>query len=195
VDAIIEGAARLLERQRIANPFAPRDKSNLTTNRVAEAAGVSIGSLYQYFPGKEAIVAALVRARLRSTYDDLLDVLERDADAPLEVAVGHLVDRGLALKESHASTDAGMIQEALRNGLAEAAFTVDDEYVERFAAALEKRRDQLRPDLSPELAAYVLFQALRWVVIVTSVQKPDLARDPRFRAELEALVVRYLRAS
>jgi AcrR family transcriptional regulator len=198
VDAIVEGAARLLDRERVANPLSAqsaKDKSGLTTNRVAEVAGVSIGSLYQYFPGKEAIVAALVRARLRATYDDLLDVLESNADAPLETAVAHLVDRGLALKESYAATDAGMIREALRNGLAEAAFAVDDEYVERFAAVLAKRRDQLRPDLPPDVAAYVLFQAVRWVVIVASVQRPELVREPAFRKELETLVVAYLRTA
>lgn len=50
------------------------DEADLTTNSVAAKAGVSIGSLYEYFPGKEAIVAALferklahVRSRVPST--------------------------------------------------------------------------------------------------------------------------------
>ncbi|MGV0912578.1 TetR/AcrR family transcriptional regulator [Martelella sp. FOR1707] len=50
--AIVEAAARILESE---NPDA------LNTNRIAERAGVSIGTLYQYFPDKHAILVALIR--------------------------------------------------------------------------------------------------------------------------------------
>src|SRR5579864_7611638 len=51
VDALIEATARILVREGF-------DKAS--TNRVAEEAGVSVGSLYQYFPSKEALVAAVI---------------------------------------------------------------------------------------------------------------------------------------
>ncbi len=51
VRTILEGAARVLEERGLAG---------YTTNAVAERAGVSVGSVYQYFPGKEALTAALV---------------------------------------------------------------------------------------------------------------------------------------
>ncbi|MFA5120840.1 TetR/AcrR family transcriptional regulator [Zavarzinia sp.] len=51
VDAVLTAAAQLL---------GERGYGALTTNHIAERAGVSIGSVYQYFPGKEAIVAKLV---------------------------------------------------------------------------------------------------------------------------------------
>lgn len=51
VRAIIEATARILEQDGLGA---------FTTNAVAERAGVSIGSLYQYFPGKEALVGALI---------------------------------------------------------------------------------------------------------------------------------------
>ena len=51
VRTILEGAARVLEERGLAG---------YTTNAVAERAGVSIGSVYQYFPGKDALTAALV---------------------------------------------------------------------------------------------------------------------------------------
>jgi len=51
VRVIVEAAARILERDGLG-PF--------TTNAVAERAGVSIGSLYQYFPGKEALIGAVI---------------------------------------------------------------------------------------------------------------------------------------
>src|SRR5688572_11660030 len=54
VDAIVEGAIRILVRD---------GYGALTTIRIAECAGVSVGSLYQYFPNKQAIVAEIVRRR------------------------------------------------------------------------------------------------------------------------------------
>lgn len=52
VRAILEGAAQVLEREGYAAA---------TTDRIAERAGVSVGSLYQYFPNKDAILLALGR--------------------------------------------------------------------------------------------------------------------------------------
>jgi AcrR family transcriptional regulator len=51
VDALIEATARIL----VSEGF---DRSS--TNRIAEKAGVSIGSLYQYYPSKEGLVAAVI---------------------------------------------------------------------------------------------------------------------------------------
>jgi AcrR family transcriptional regulator len=54
-DAIVEAAAQILERH---------GADGLTTNDVAERAGVSIGTLYQYFPDKQAILIAAARREL-----------------------------------------------------------------------------------------------------------------------------------
>ncbi|MCF8589866.1 TetR/AcrR family transcriptional regulator [Gordonia liuliyuniae] len=62
---IVEAATRLLASEgRI-----------LTTNRVAERAGVSIGSIYQYFGGKQAILNEIARRHLRSGEDAINEVL------------------------------------------------------------------------------------------------------------------------
>src|SRR5260221_12453966 len=52
VEAILEAATDILIRE---------GAGRLTTNRIAERAGVNIASLYQYFPGKHAIIAELRR--------------------------------------------------------------------------------------------------------------------------------------
>lgn len=62
MEAILEAAARILDRQ---------GWGRFTTNAVAEVAGVSIGSLYQYFPNKLALVEAI----LRRHFDDVLSAL------------------------------------------------------------------------------------------------------------------------
>ena len=73
VEAIIEASARILEAEGLAG---------FNTNAVAALAGVSIGSLYQYFPGKEAILAALARREAEAF------------DAALGVALGEIGDLG-----------------------------------------------------------------------------------------------------
>jgi AcrR family transcriptional regulator len=64
VDAILEAAAEL---------FAGMGYARTTTNRIADRAGVSIGSLYRYFPGKDATLARLLAVH----HDDVRRVLER----------------------------------------------------------------------------------------------------------------------
>jgi AcrR family transcriptional regulator len=184
VDAIIEGAARLLESDRA---------KDLTTNRVAEIAGVSIGSLYQYFPGKQAIVAAVAQKRIRDTYDALLDRIEQSRELPLDDAVSAVVDSFVDMKIEHDKVDAGVIERLVRQGLVdEAAFTLDAEYVARFAAALESWKPKVRAELDAELGAFVLFQSLRAVMILGSLQRKDLVTDVRMRDELKTLMLSYL---
>jgi AcrR family transcriptional regulator len=59
----------------------------LTTNRIAQRAGVSIGTLYQYFDSKEAIVLAMLareREQILSTLDILLTNTDSDNPDPLK---------------------------------------------------------------------------------------------------------------
>lgn len=86
VAAILEATARILETE---GPDA------LTTNAAAERAGVSIGSLYQYFPNKTALLVELVRSERRS----LLERLERIPEWPaqdLQALVRALVEAAVA---------------------------------------------------------------------------------------------------
>lgn len=82
--------ARLLDAA--AELFLERGYDKTTTNHVAERAGVSIGSLYQFFPDKAAMLVALQAAwvaKLRSTMDTML--VGDAADLPLD----KLIDRVL----------------------------------------------------------------------------------------------------
>jgi AcrR family transcriptional regulator len=65
VNAVLEAAARILERHGL---------EGYTTNAVADRAGVSIGSLYQYFPNKDAVTAALIERESAVFLSDLAEV-------------------------------------------------------------------------------------------------------------------------
>ena len=75
VEDILEGAARVLARQ---------GARRFTTVRVAEEAGVSIGSLYQYFPSKEALLFRLQTDEWTETWGVLDEILSDVALRPLE---------------------------------------------------------------------------------------------------------------
>lgn len=89
VDSIIEAAARILESQGYAG---------LTTNSVARRAGISIGSLYQYFPNKASIIRALIDREAERLLEGIRRVQQGDdwrvtLDQLLEVAVHHQLRR------------------------------------------------------------------------------------------------------
>ncbi|XWN30080.1 MAG: TetR/AcrR family transcriptional regulator [Devosia sp.] len=78
-----------------ANVIETKGLAALTTNRAAERAGVSIGSLYQYFPDKEAILVALIREMRRDMLADILSAAERGRDKDLGDAMGLLIEASL----------------------------------------------------------------------------------------------------
>ena len=92
VAAILEAAARILETQGLGA---------YSTNAVAARAGVSIGSLYQYFPNKDSITRALIRRNVDALLADLRQVdCAARADTPMhalsqvvDVAVRHQLQR------------------------------------------------------------------------------------------------------
>jgi AcrR family transcriptional regulator len=72
---ILEAATRVLVRE---------GAHRFTTARVAEAAGVSVGSLYQYFPNKEAILFGLQTSEWQLTMGQLRQILTEQRRPPLE---------------------------------------------------------------------------------------------------------------
>nr|WP_152992323.1 TetR/AcrR family transcriptional regulator [Nonomuraea pusilla] len=71
VAVILEAAAQLFQRHGYAGA---------TTNKIAERAGVSIGSLYQYFPNKDALLVALAEHYLTQSAEQVAQVFSRAAE-------------------------------------------------------------------------------------------------------------------
>src|SRR3569832_100549 len=89
VDALVEATARLLVKEGF---------DTMSTNKIAQAAGVSIGSLYQYYPSKEALVAAVVDRHHEQTMEIVGAALPDIVARPLEEAVRGIVT---AANEAH----------------------------------------------------------------------------------------------
>lgn len=183
VEALLEATARVLVS-------AGYDRAS--TNRIAEAAGVSVGSLYQYFPGKEALVAALIERHSGEVRSLVLERMSEVACAPIEEAVRTVV-RGVF--------DAHLIDPRLHRLLHEQVPRVgrlgrllDDMRAleEVLVHFLEARRDELAPrDL--RAAARVIVEATEATVHGAALRE---APGPGPEAVLDALVemiVRYLK--
>lgn len=184
VEAILEATARVL----VADGYEAA-----TTNRIAEIAGVSVGSLYQYFPRKEALVAALVERHVREMLDLLGRALVEAARVPIAVAAPRLV---------RAMIDAHRIDPELHRVLAEQlpqVATLDEvRHVNRTAQGmlstyLEQRSDELRA-IEPDLAAFLIVQAVESITHAAVIEQPDMLERDQLVDEIAELVVRYLRA-
>ncbi|MGR8921952.1 MAG: TetR/AcrR family transcriptional regulator [Gammaproteobacteria bacterium] len=84
---VVEAAAQVLLDQ---------GYGRASTNRIAERAGVSVGSLYQYFAGKEAIYELVLERYLESLVAAVRDI---EMDSPTEVLFEAIVSRVLAVRE------------------------------------------------------------------------------------------------
>ena len=82
MDVMLEAAAQVLEAGGL-----PR----FNTNALATRAGVSVGSIYQYFPGKDAVMAALIRRESDRFDAALAEALDSASGLPLDQAIGALV--------------------------------------------------------------------------------------------------------
>jgi AcrR family transcriptional regulator len=183
-DAVLGAAARI---------FGSGKPENLSTNRVAEVAGVSIGSIYQYFPGKTAIATALGKRVVRQTFETLAEVIDRSRDEPLAVIVKRLVDSFIGLKLANLTMEQTLTREAFRIGFSEDLLALDPEMVALFTDRIRSLNGKVREDIDPNAAAYILYHSIRYTIIITSVKNPEVLRDPVFRREMIHLLFSALR--
>ncbi|MBJ6638773.1 MULTISPECIES: TetR/AcrR family transcriptional regulator [unclassified Streptomyces] len=107
--------------QAAAQVFCTTGYTAASTNAIAREAGVSPGTLYQFFPNKEAIAIELgdrLMHEMRETYGEALAPV--DPATPLEEAIGSAVDRFMAFNTEHPVFFALMHGPDLPGGITEA---------------------------------------------------------------------------
>ena len=168
VSAILEAAIQVL---------AQEGAQRFTTARVAEKAGVSVGSLYQYFPNKAAILFRLQSDEWRQTHEMLSEILQDAAKPPLE----------RLRKLVHAFVRSECEEAAVRTALNDAAPLYRDapEAIETKASGDRMFRifiDQLLPDATSaerNLASDLVMDTL-------SAVGQQFSQEPRTDKEIKA---------
>ncbi|MEP7455091.1 TetR/AcrR family transcriptional regulator [Phyllobacterium sp. SB3] len=126
VEAIISAGARILSDQ---------GWSGFTTNKVANVAGVSIGSLYQYFPDKMSLVGAIRRRHL----DDCLMIMRKlgGERMPLKQFAENLVQELIAAHRLHPGLHRVLLDEApIYKGLDDPNDAFEAEYMGHYQSAI-----------------------------------------------------------
>jgi len=116
VDAVVEASARILEAGGLGA---------FNTNAVAAKAGVSIGSLYQYFPNKDAILAELIRREAKAFDQALAQGLADTAQLGTSSAVALLARVAVAHQASRPRLSRILDLEEQRLGLSDEADASD----------------------------------------------------------------------
>ncbi len=184
VDAILEAAAQV---------FASESYASGTTDRIAERAGVSVGTVYQYFPDKDAILSVLMRRHLEHVTSFLSDLVEqvRSSAMPLGVALQRIL-RAVAEEQE---SGGGLHRAVAAVGTIPADVVA---YSETLHAGLLKQVRQLL-EASPEVkvknlpcASYLILTTVDLVVHEFLTHPPAALARKELLDELARMVMAYL---
>ena len=183
VDAILEAVIRILKRE---------GSGAVTTNRIAEVAGVSIGSVYQYFPDKRAIFAALHQRHIEQIDRAIETALIQNASVTLERLTRALVD---AMIDTH-SADPELHDLFVAHVSPQAAGTKS--FAERmhgtFRLALSARSSELKKGRNLEMHVFVVTRIFESLCHGAVQQRSTHLPLAEVKAEIVRVILAYLRS-
>lgn len=174
VEAILHAGAQV---------FREAGFERASTNLIARVAGVSVGSLYQYFPDKEAIARALVERVEGEMLARMQDIIARDDGDP-RATIGGLIDAVIAVHEH---------QPELVRVMLTTPGLIDDGHLPDAVAMVRGLLERHRVDVDVDdldIAAWVLVQSIDALLCANEVQG-RLSR-PALRTACMRLACRYL---
>ena len=181
VDAILEATIQVL---------IAVGKERLTTTHAALRAGVSVGTLYQYYPNKSALLQACLRRHMGEMSRAVEDVCEKYRSAGLIEMGTALIHAYLNAKMSNVKASTALYAVSSDIEGLEISKAVADRLLRRVAALFETAKEGLTKD--PELVASVVLAALNGVGRrVLEAKSPERVVEP-LREELIVLVHGYL---
>lgn len=183
VHAILEATVQVLER---SGPDAA------TTTRIAEVAGVSVGTLYQYFSHRDAIYDALQEREFDRAIALMQSILSDDnlAKSPRET-VGACVHGMLALYREHPEMHRVLAMEGLRMRKADRLQSFDLRVISLVRHFLAATGAPVRRK-NVDAAAFIAFQCVRASMLAKLLETPAGVTDDALVDELVDLLLRYL---
>jgi AcrR family transcriptional regulator len=186
VDALVEATARILVRDGF---------EKASTNRIAEIAGVSVGSLYQYFPSKEALVAAVIERHNEEIMGIVRATLVEVADLPIDKAVRKLVTVAIEAHRINPKLHRVLAEQIPRTGQLKDVEAFNREVQTLVRSYLESRRKEMRK-IDLDVATFICVSAIESVAHNTVLHGAEMLSEKMVKVlvdETTRLVVGYLR--
>jgi len=180
VEIIFEATAQILRRE---------GRGALNTNHIAESAGISVGTLYQYFPNKEAILVAMARRELEADHAAVMKAISEPADAEADrvrLAIRALIARFRRSREVRRIAIETLISEGYGGELATS--------VQKAAQMVGASSERFLPGRKEPVSAtslFVITRAISGVMRAASHEQSPLLDSAEFEDELVHLVKAY----
>jgi AcrR family transcriptional regulator len=181
VEVILEATARILQRE---GPAA------LNTNYIAERAGISVGTLYQYFSNKEAILVAMARREIATDEAAVIKAISESAQGsdidPVRLALRALINAFGKRRVARRVAFEALFGQGLGNELASS--------VRKVAQLVGERSDRLLPARTRPVTPtnlFIITRAISGIMRAASHEESPLLGTPEFEDELVHLVQAY----
>lgn len=178
VATILEACARLLTRESFYE---------VTTDKVAKEAGVSIGSLYQFFGNKESVVLALIKKIHEEDKVLITQKMKALQNVPADMRVNGMMD--IAMEVMTTQGELRVKLQSIQN------YLVDSTYMSELTAFYVHLLKQVLPPLpgrDPDKVAYLIVTLCTGTLAAMLIEKPNFVQDKALVAEMGLLLRRYL---
>jgi AcrR family transcriptional regulator len=182
VEAILEATTHILVEEGY-------DKAN--TNRIAERAGISIGSLYQYFPNKKSLLAALVEQHVAEMADLIETKLDRLFDSPLEIAIPEIITAVVAAHTINPRLHQVLSEEIPCSERSPQMQQAALRITSLLRTYLDRWRDVIEPQNS-DLTVFILSRTVDALCHAAVIEYPNFVGDSQFEREVSNLLLSYL---
>lgn len=184
VEAILAGAAQVFQRQGYAVA---------TTDRIAERAGVSIGSLYQYFPNKDAILVMLAERHIDAGFSLVRELLAEALNEfpSIELLLRRFVAAMIALHGHEPELHRVLFEEApLPSAVRRILRKRENEFATEVCALLQAHPEARMRD--PQVTAYVLVHTVDALVHNFILHPPERFDADALTEEMVRMLLRHL---
>lgn len=159
----------------------------ITTDKVAKEAGVSIGSLYQFFGNKESVVLALIKKIHDEDKHVITERFKTFSHLPASQRIRGLVETMIEVMTSKPELRNKL--QSIQNYLVDATYMAESN---SYYANLLRQTLPLIPGRDMEKVSYIVVNVCFGMINTMSIEKPNFHQDRALINELVLLIYKYL---
>ncbi|GAB2531621.1 TetR/AcrR family transcriptional regulator [Nocardia heshunensis] len=163
-----------------------------STNRIAAAADISPGSLYQYFPNKDAIVAAVIERYTREVTERVRARVLTYVGTPPEIAVRESISYLMDALGNDRELLRAVVEQTPRLAADGPAAAFEQQIGELARVALSMRKYPTPADMDADAAAWMLVRTVEHLTIRYLLDGPPIPRE-RFLTDITRLILNFFR--